>query len=137
MNSLLDNINEWIKQGLIEAIMGSFADMFDSINQQVGDVATQIGTTPAGYNPGVYSMIQTLSETIIIPIAGMILTFILCYELIQMLIERNNMHDDVLCKRGISSAYNNVNGGQLTYGKASWQPTRKVVLDKVFCTHGV
>lgn len=67
--------------------------MFDSINQQVGDVATQIGQTPEGFSPGVFSMIRSLSETVIIPIAGMILTFILCYELIQMIIDRNNMHD--------------------------------------------
>ena len=93
MDSLLDSINEWIRQGLIDAIMGSFTDMFDSINQQVGDVATQVGTTPAGWSPGVYSMIQSLSETVVIPVAGMILTFVLCYELINMLIERNNFHE--------------------------------------------
>ena len=93
MNSLLETITEWIRQGLIGAIMESFTSMFDSINQQVGDVATQVGTTPAGWSPGVYSMIQSLSETVVIPIAGMILTFVLCYELINMLIERNNFHD--------------------------------------------
>lgn len=93
MNSLLEAITEWIRQGLIDAIMESFASMFDSIDQQVGDVATQVGTTPAGWSPGVFSMIQSLSETVVIPIAGMILTFVLCYELINMLIERNNFHD--------------------------------------------
>lgn len=93
MNSLLEAIQEWIRQGLIDAIMESFTSMFDSINQQVGDVATQVGTTPAGWSPGVFSMIQSLSETVVTPIAGMILTFVLCYELINMLIQRNNFHD--------------------------------------------
>lgn len=93
MGSLLEQIGEWIKQGLIDAIMGSFTNMFDAINQQVGDVAAQVGQTPAGFNPGVFSMIRNISETVIIPIAGMILTFILCYELIQMIIDKNNMHD--------------------------------------------
>lgn len=73
--------------------MEGFTNMFDAINTQVGDVAAQVGQTPASFNPGVFSMIRTLSDTVIIPIAGMILTFILCYELIQMIIERNNLHD--------------------------------------------
>jgi len=93
MDSLLSKITEWIRQGLIEAIIGSFSGMFDTVNQQVGDIAAQVGQTPQGWNSGVYSMIQTLSETVIIPIAGMILTFVLCYELINMIIDKNNMHD--------------------------------------------
>ena len=93
MDSLLEKIGEWIRQGLIDAIRESFSGMFDSINQQVGDVAVQVGTAPGAWNPGVFSMIRSLSETVIIPIAGMILTFILCYELIQMIIDKNNMHD--------------------------------------------
>ena len=93
MDSLLQSIGDWIKQGLIDAIMGSFAGMFDAINNQVGAVASQVGQTPEAMSPGVFSMIRTLSETVILPIAGMILTFVLCYELIQMVIDRNNMHD--------------------------------------------
>jgi len=93
MNSLLNSIEEWIRQGLIDSIMENFIGMFDALNQQVGQTAVQVGMTPASFNPGVYSMIRTLSETVIIPIAGMILTFIACYELITMIIERNNFHD--------------------------------------------
>ena len=93
MDSLLESIGEWIRQGLIDAIMGAFTTMFDAINTQVGEVAAQVGRTPEAWNPGVFSMIRTLSETVILPVAGMILTFVLCYELIQMIVDRNNMHD--------------------------------------------
>lgn len=93
MKQLLKEIADWIEQGLVDAIVDSFSDMFKAINTQVGDIATQIGQTPGDFKPGVFSMIRTLSDTVIIPIAGMILTFILCYELINMIIERNNMHD--------------------------------------------
>ena len=93
MGWLLDGLWDSIKQGLIEAIMSQFAGMYDTINQQVGDIATNVGMTPGAWNPGVYSMIRTLSETAVIPIAGMILTFVLCYELIQLIIEKNNMHE--------------------------------------------
>ena len=93
MGSLFDFITEWIKEGLIESITSKFADIFQSVNQQVGEVAAQVGQTPQGWNSGVFSMIQTLSETVVLPIAGMILTFVLCYELISMIIEKNNMAD--------------------------------------------
>jgi hypothetical protein len=93
MDWLLDGLFDRIKQGLIDAIMSRFAGMYDTINQQVGDIAENVGQTPMSWNPGVYSMIRTLSETAVIPIAGMILTFVLCYELIQLIIEKNNMHE--------------------------------------------
>jgi hypothetical protein len=93
MDWLTEWLTEWINQGLIDAIMDRFSGMYDSINTRVGEIATQVGQTPEGWNSGVYSMIRTLSETAVIPIAGMILTFVLCYELIHMIIERNNMHD--------------------------------------------
>ena len=93
MGSLFDFITEWIKEGLIESITSKFADIFQSVNEQVGEVAAQVGQTPQGWNSGVFSMIQTLSETVVLPIAGMILTFVLCYELISMIIEKNNMAD--------------------------------------------
>ena len=66
---------------------------FDNVNQSVGEIATQVGTTPADWNAGVFSMIRQISETAILPIAGVILTFVMTYELIQMLIERNNLHE--------------------------------------------
>lgn len=93
MGSLFERITDWIKEGLIEAITGQYTGIFESVNSQVSDVASQVGQTPQGWNGGVFSMIQNLSETVVIPIAGIILTFVLVYELIQMILEKNNMHD--------------------------------------------
>ena len=73
--------------------MAKFVDIFDSVNVQVGDIANQVGQTPAAWNAGVFAMIQNLSETVVLPIAGMFLTFVLCYELIQLIIEKNNLSD--------------------------------------------
>ena len=93
MQSLIDSIFESIKEGLIEAVMAQFVILFEFINQQVGEVAVNVGQTPEDFNPGVFAMIRNLSNTVIVPIAGMILTFVMCYELIQMIMEKNNMHD--------------------------------------------
>lgn len=93
MQSILDKITEWLKTVLIEGIMGNLSGMFDTVNQQVGSIAGEVGKTPLQWNSGVFSMIKNLSETVIIPIAGLILAFIMCYELIQMVIDRNNLHD--------------------------------------------
>lgn len=93
MDFLFGWLTDWIKQGLIDGIMGQYAGIYDSINTQVGDIAAQVGQTPQGWNSGVFTMIRTLSDTAIVPIAGMILTFVLCYELIQLIIEKNNMHE--------------------------------------------
>ena len=93
MGSLFEQIGEWIKQGLIDAIMAQFTSLFTYVNGQIGTIATDVGQTPGAWNPGVFTMIRNLSDTAVIPIAGMILTFVLCYELIQMIIEKNNMHD--------------------------------------------
>lgn len=90
---IIDQLTEWIKEGMVDAITGQYEGIFESVNNQVSDVATQVGQTPQGWNGGVFSMIQTLSETVVIPIAGMILTFVLVYELIQMILEKNNMHE--------------------------------------------
>ena len=93
MQSILDAINEWIKEILIGAINGNLSTMFGDVNEKVGTIAAEVGQTPQGWNGGVFSMIQNLSETVVIPIAGMILTFVLVYELIQMILEKNNMHE--------------------------------------------
>lgn len=93
MNSLLDKISEWFKEALIGGITGNFQGMFEEVNAKAGEIASQVGQTPEGWNSGVFSMIKSLSDTVILPVAGMILTFVLCYELIQMIIEKNNMHD--------------------------------------------
>lgn len=93
MQSIIDKITEWLKGILIDGIVGNLSGMFDSVNTQVGEIAGEVGKTPLQWNSGVFSMIQTLSETVIIPIAGLILAFVMCYELIQMVIDRNNLHD--------------------------------------------
>jgi len=95
MGFLSDWLTDWLKELLIDGIMGSLEGLFDSVNAQVGEIAVQVGTTPAAWNAGVFSLIRQLSETVILPIAGLILTFVATYELIQMLIDRNNLHDDV------------------------------------------
>ena len=91
MQSILEQITDWLKSMIISGIMGNLSGMFDSVNQQVGQIAGDVGTTPANYSPAVFSMILNISESVILPIAGMVLTFIACYELIQMLIEHNNL----------------------------------------------
>lgn len=91
MQSILEQITDWLKSMIISGIMGNLSGMFDSVNQQVEQIAGDVGTTPANFSPAVFSMIRNISESVILPIAGMVLTFIACYELIQMLIEHNNL----------------------------------------------
>jgi len=93
MDSILDKITEWLKTMLVEGIITNLSGMFDNVNQQVGEIAGEVGLTPAAWNAGVFSMIRSLSESVIIPIAGVILAFVMTYELIQMVIDRNNLHD--------------------------------------------
>ena len=93
MDSILEQITDWLKEMLVSGIMQNLSGMFDSVNQRVGDITTQVGTAPAAFSPGIFSMIRNVSESVIVPIAGMILTFIACYELIQMILEKNNMHE--------------------------------------------
>ena len=93
MGILTEWITDWLKGLLIEGVLGNLEGLFDTVNTRVGEVAVQVGTTPAAWNAGVFSLIRQISETVILPIAGMILTFVATYELIQMLIERNNLHD--------------------------------------------
>ena len=91
MGELFNRIGEWLKGVLIDGIMWNLSSMFDSVNEEVALVATEVGKTPANFNPGVFSLIRGISESVILPIAGIILTFVCCWELIQMLIEHNNM----------------------------------------------
>ena len=93
MLNILDTIQEWLKSILIECILGNFSGMFDQINTQVGEVAGEVGHTPAAWNAGVFSMIRNLSDNVVVPVAGLIITFVLTYELITMIIDRNNLHD--------------------------------------------
>lgn len=91
MDSILQQITDWLKSMLIDAIMGNLSGMFESVNTKVGEIATSVGMTPSAFAPGVFSMVRNISESVIIPIAGIILTFIACYELIQMIIDHNNL----------------------------------------------
>ena len=93
MLGLFDAIADWVRGLLIEGIVTNFTGMFTDMNTRVGEIAGQVGQTPEGWNSGIFSLVQNLSETVVMPIAGMILTFIVCYELIHLVIERNNMHD--------------------------------------------
>ena len=93
MGGILDKLGEWLRGLLIEGITGNLSGMFDTVNDKVSEIAGEVGQTPLNWNSGVYSMIRNLSETVIVPIAGVILTFVMCYELIQLVTEKNNMHD--------------------------------------------
>lgn len=91
MGNIFEQITGWLKDILVSGIMGNLIDVFSAVNNSVGNVATEVGTTPANFSPEIFSMIRNISETVIIPIAGIILTFIACWELIQMIIEHNNL----------------------------------------------
>ena len=91
MDSILQSIEDWFRELLVSGIMNNLTNTFDSVNNQVGQIATEVGRTPANFSPAVYNMIRTLSENVIMPIAGLILTFIACYELIQLVISHNNL----------------------------------------------
>ena len=91
MEHILEQITDWLRTMLVAGVMDNLSGMFDSVNAQVGDIATQVGTTPAAFSPGVFSMIRNVSESVIVPIAGLVLTFIACWELIQMIIDHNNL----------------------------------------------
>ena len=91
MEDVLQQLGTWMKGILVNGIMTQLSGLFDSVNTQVGDIATQVGTTPANFSPGIFSLIRNISESVILPIAGLILTFIACCELIQMIIDHNNL----------------------------------------------
>ena len=95
MGKILDSIAEWLKEVLVGGIVSNLSGMFDSVNSQVGDIAGQVGATPQAWNGTIYNMIRTLSDNVIIPIAGVILAFVMTMELIQMVSDKNNMHGDV------------------------------------------
>lgn len=117
MDFIFDAINEWIKKFLIEAIQGNLSGMFDGVNTRVAEIAGEVGKTPEAWNSGVFSIIRSLSETAVLPIAGLVIAAILSYELISMIIDKNNMHDSIFFKRGFSNTSNTTNGGQLICGR--------------------
>jgi hypothetical protein len=93
LNFIWDKITEWLKGLLVGGIVSNLSGLFDSINTRVSDVAATVGKTPQAWNGSIFNMIRNLSENVIVPIAGIILTFVMCLELIQLIIDRNNMHD--------------------------------------------
>ena len=90
---VMDWINDWIRELLIDSITANLGHLFDSVNDRVGEIAAQVGTTPAAWNGSIYSMIYNLSQSVILPIAGVILAFVMTLELIKLITEKNNMHD--------------------------------------------
>ena len=90
---IFDAIQEWFQELLIDGIISNLTGMFDTLNTKVGEIAGEVGMTPAAWNSGIFNMVRNLSETVIIPIASIVLTFVMCYELIQLIIEKNNLHD--------------------------------------------
>lgn len=93
MDFLWNKLTEWLKEMLVGGVMGNLSGLFDSVNEQVAEIAGTVGTTPQGWNGSVFSMVQSLSETVIVPIAGIILAIVMTMELIQMIVDRNNMND--------------------------------------------
>ena len=91
METVLKAISDWIKSLLTAAIMSNLSGLFDEVNTQVGNIAQQVGTKPSSFEPRVFAMIEALSRNVVLPIAGVILTFIACYELIEMITQHNNM----------------------------------------------
>lgn len=95
MGMIMDSIAEWLKEILVSGIISNLSGMFDSVNEQVGEIAGQVGATPQAWNSTIFNMVRNLSDNVIIPIAGVILAFVMTLELIQMVAEKNNMHGDV------------------------------------------
>ena len=93
MNFIWTRLTEWLTELLVSSIMGNLTGLFDGINDKVSEIAANVGSTPQAWNGGVFSIVQNLSETVMVPIAGVILTFVMTIELIQMIIDRNNLHD--------------------------------------------
>lgn len=93
MNFLWEKLTEWLKNLLISGIMGNLNGLFDGVNQKVSEVANTVGATPQSWNSSVFNMVKNLSENVVVPIAGIILTFVMTYELVQMIIDKNSFHD--------------------------------------------
>ena len=86
-------IEDWLRGILTDGILSNLSGLFDSVNTEVSEIAAELGTTPQGWNTGIFNMIRSLSENVVVPIAGVIITFVMCYELIQLVSEKNYMHD--------------------------------------------
>lgn len=93
MEFLWNKLTEWLKEMLVGGVMSNLTGLFDSINEQVADIAGTVGTTPQAWNSGVFSMVQSLSNNVVVPIAGVLLAIVMAMELIQMVVDRNNMNE--------------------------------------------
>lgn len=93
MDLIWEKFTEWLKEILVGGIMDNLSGLFDNVNAKVADISGQVGATPQGWNGGIYNMIRSLSDNVILPIAGVILAFVMTLELIQLITDRNNMHD--------------------------------------------
>lgn len=93
MDMIKEAIAEWLREILVGGIISNLSGMFDNVNQKVGEIAGQVGTTPQAWNSSIYNMIRTLSDSVIVPIAGVILAFVMTLELIQLITDKNNLHD--------------------------------------------
>ena len=93
MDFLWDAITGWLKDILVSGIMSNLSGMFDSENEKVGSIATQVGTTPQAWNVNIFNMVQSLSQNVVLPVAGVILAFVMTLELVQILMDKNNFHD--------------------------------------------
>ncbi len=116
MDFLWDKITEWLKEMLIGGIVSNLSGMFDATNQKVAEISGQVGLSPQAWNGSIFNMIQNLSETVIVPIAGAILAFVMTLELIQLITDKNNLNDRVFCEGGFSNT-SNINDGQLICGR--------------------
>ena len=93
MDFLWASITDWLRDVLVSGILSNLSGMFDSVNEKVGDIATQVGSTPQAWNASIFNMVQTLSQNVVLPVAGVILAFVMTLELVQILMDKNNFHD--------------------------------------------
>lgn len=93
MFGILDSIEEWLRELLIGIVQSNLSTLFESVNTKVGTIATEVAKTPSTWNASIYSMVRSLSENVMLPIAGIIITYVLCYELISMIMDKNTLHD--------------------------------------------
>lgn len=93
MDVIKQAIVDWLREILLGGIISNLSGLYDSTNTRVAEIAGQVGTTPAAWNSSIYNMIRALSDNVILPIAGVVLAFVMTLELIQLIVDRNNMHD--------------------------------------------
>ncbi len=93
MDFLWESITGWLKEVLVSGIISNLSGLFDTMNEQVGEIAAQVGATPENWNNSIFQMVHSLSETVILPVAGVILAFVMTLELVQLLLDKNNYHE--------------------------------------------